>query len=97
MFVGPISATLAERFRARTRSTGIGLSYNLSFALFGGFAPIAVTYLIHLTQTNLAPAFYLMVCALLSLVAVISLRDFTGESMAEIENKHIELGKISQK
>ena len=85
IIVGPIAATLAERFRAEHRISGIGLSYNLSFGLVGGLAPLAVTYLLHITQTILSPAFYMMMTALISLMAIINLRDFTRVAPEDLE------------
>tara|TARA_R110000868_G_scaffold8205_7_gene42780 strand:- start:96016 stop:97290 length:1275 start_codon:yes stop_codon:yes gene_type:complete len=79
--VGPIAATLAERFTTQERTSGIGLSYNLSFGLVGGLAPLAVTFLIHRTHMNVAPAFYLMLTAAITLMAAINLKDYTRKPM----------------
>ena len=93
MIVGPISGTLAERFRSRYRTSGIALSYNLSFGLVGGLAPLAVTYLLHMSKTNLAPSFYMMITALISLIAIINLRDFSTLDTEQIEKELLQLGK----
>ncbi len=87
MIVGPIAATLAECFNNQHRVSGIGLSYNLSFGFVGGLAPLAVTYLLHITNIEYAPAFYLMMTALLSLIAIINLHDFTRSPVEEIEHE----------
>lgn len=87
MMIGPIAATMSERFRVRYRTSGIGLSYNIAFGLVGGLAPIAATFLIHLTTTLLAPAFYLMLTAMVSLVAIVNMRDFSRVPLDVLEKR----------
>lgn len=74
-FFGPLSATLVELFPARERYSGLSISYNLSMALFGGSAPLVATYLIKESGNILSPSFYLIVSALVSLVAALRLRE----------------------
>jgi MHS family proline/betaine transporter-like MFS transporter len=66
---------MAEIFPTRTRGTGMALSYNISVPIFGGFAPFICTWLIALTGNNLAPSFYLMLTALVSLGALVVARN----------------------
>jgi MHS family proline/betaine transporter-like MFS transporter len=54
--------------------SGMSLSYNAGVALFGGFAPLIAQTLIDVTGSKLAPSYYMMVTALLSLIAVIILQ-----------------------
>ncbi len=72
---GAIATALAEQFPVRQRSTGLALSYNLAVMLFGGFAQLIVTWLIAVTGTPLAPAFYVMFGAVVGLVAAALLAD----------------------
>ena len=65
-------------FRARTRVTGLSLSYNLGVTIFGGFAPVIFTWLTELTHDNTAPSFYLMAMAVLSIAAVIAVKRRDG-------------------
>lgn len=58
---------LARLFPTKVRFTGIALSYNISVTIISGFAPLAATMLIERTQMPAAPAFYIAVCAALSL------------------------------
>jgi MHS family proline/betaine transporter-like MFS transporter len=76
MYNGPGPAALSELFPTSTRYTGLSVGYNVSAALFGGFAPFASTYLINLTGQKVAPAYFIAVCAILTLMTLISL----GES-----------------
>jgi MHS family proline/betaine transporter-like MFS transporter len=68
--LGPISALLAEIFPTNTRSTGLALSYNLSVTLFGGFAPLIATSLIAASGDKLAPSYYVVSTAVLSVAAL---------------------------
>ncbi|MGY2167455.1 MFS transporter [Pseudomonas gingeri] len=71
--LGPIPAMLADIFPTRIRGTGLALSYNFSVTLFGGFAPLIVTWMIDATGSKLAPSFYVMATSLVSVIAVIIL------------------------
>lgn len=67
---GTLPSFLAEKFPTRVRYTGFAVSFNLSNALFGGTAPLVATALIAATHSDLAPGWYLMAAAIVSLVAV---------------------------
>ncbi|KPH01855.1 MFS transporter [Pseudomonas sp. RIT-PI-q] len=71
--LGPIPAMLADIFPTSIRGTGLALSYNFSVTLFGGFAPLIVTWMIDATGNKLAPSFYVMATVLISVIAVICL------------------------
>ena len=51
----------------------LALSYNFSVTLFGGFAPLIVTWMIDATGNKLAPSFYVMATVLVSVLAIICL------------------------
>ncbi|MDN5771113.1 MAG: MFS transporter [Microlunatus sp.] len=67
---GTLPSFLAELFPTRVRYSGFAVSFNLSNALFGGTAPFVATLLIQLSGSDLAPAFYLVAAAFVTLVAV---------------------------
>ncbi len=69
-YMGPLGALMSELFPARMRTTGLSISYAFGVAIFGGFAPFINTWLIEATGSKLAPAFYLMFAAVISLVAL---------------------------
>ena len=71
--LGPIPAMLADIFPTSIRGTGLALSYNFSVTLFGGFAPLIVTWMIDATGNKLAPSFYVMATVLVSVMAIICL------------------------
>jgi MHS family proline/betaine transporter-like MFS transporter len=71
--LGPVPALLSDIFPTKTRGTGLALSYNFSVTLFGGFAPLIVTWLIAFTENKMAPSFYVMSTAVVSIAAVLAL------------------------
>ena len=60
------------------------MAYNLAYTLFGGTAPLMATWLIGVTGNRLAPAFYLMVVALLALVGGLRLRESSHLALSEV-------------
>jgi MHS family proline/betaine transporter-like MFS transporter len=79
IYTAPASAVLAELFPTSVRATGVSLTYSLGVAIFGGFTPAMITALIGWTGQPVAIAYYLTAAALISLVAVLALKDRTGE------------------
>lgn len=81
---GTLPSFLSELFPTRVRYTGFAFSFNLANALFGGTAPFICTLLIARTGSQVAPAWYLVAAAIVSLCAVLAssetfrkpLRDF---------------------
>ena len=69
-YLGPLPALMAELFPTRMRTTGLSISYAFGVTIFGGFAPFISAWLIQMTGSKLAPSFYLMLAALISLVAL---------------------------
>lgn len=67
---GPGPGLLAGLFPVEVRSTGMAISYNVGVTVFGGFAPLTVTWLIAETGNKLMPAYYIIAAAVLSLVIV---------------------------
>jgi MFS family permease len=67
---GPGPGLLASLFPVEVRSTGMAISYNLGVTVFGGFAPLTVTWLIAETGSKLVPAYYIIAAAVLSTVVV---------------------------
>lgn len=72
---GPVMALLVEAFPTRVRYSGMALSYNISAAGFGGTAPMAAQWLINETGDAHSIAYYIMACAILTLVALFFYRD----------------------
>jgi MFS family permease len=75
LFFGPISTAIAEQFPTGVRSTGLAIAYNFAVMLFGGFAQFIVTWLIRVTGSPLAPAYYVMFGAVIGFIASLFLAE----------------------
>jgi MHS family proline/betaine transporter-like MFS transporter len=73
-FSGALPSLMARVFPTSTRVSGMSLSYNIAVAVFGGFAPFFAQSLIDITGSKLAPSYYVIATALISLAALIALR-----------------------
>jgi MFS transporter, MHS family, proline/betaine transporter len=69
-YAGAIPALMSELFPTRVRTTAVSTSYSVTVAIFGGFAPFIIAWLIDVTGSNLAPSYYLMFAAAVSLLAL---------------------------
>ncbi len=62
---------LVDYFPANLRLSGISVSYNLAFAIFGGTSPLVATWLINLTHNLYMPGFYLIFSSICALAALL--------------------------
>jgi MHS family proline/betaine transporter-like MFS transporter len=67
-----------ELFATRVRYSGFSIGYNVAVAGFGGTTPYVVTWLTAHTGNVMAPAFYLIAAAVVSLATVLLLRETAG-------------------
>jgi metabolite-proton symporter len=72
---GPQSALFSEMFDARYRYSGASFSYAVGAVLGGGFAPLIATWLQSTTGTSLSVSGYMVVVAVISLLAVMAIRE----------------------
>ena len=70
MYAGIFSAYIASLFSVSVKFSGIAVSYNTGFVVFGGLSPVVMTYLIH-EYNNLYTAAIAMVVA--AIIAIIGL------------------------
>ena len=70
VYAGAIAALICELFPIRLRTTAVSTSYSLAVAIFGGFAPLIIASLIDVTGSSLAPSYYVIFAATISLVAL---------------------------
>jgi len=73
-YSGILPSLMSEQFPVETRAIGVSLGYSTAVTIFGGFAPFVATWLIAQTGDPLSPSYYLMLTALLSLIALIAIR-----------------------
>ncbi len=79
-YFGPIPALMIEAFPTRVRFSASALTTNISGPLFGGTAPMLVTWLIDKTGSNMVPAFYLTGAAVTALIAVRCIKNVNKKS-----------------
>lgn len=82
LFFGAEPAATAEAFPGRVRCSSAAISHNICFAVLGGTAPMAATYLIARTQNEMSPSIYLMVAALVSIIAISTLSETAKAPLA---------------
>ncbi|QKO12772.1 hypothetical protein HAT91_01114 [Dickeya solani] len=70
VYFSTVPSMMADLFPISTRASGMAVSYNVAVTVFGGFAPFICTLLISATGSSLAPSYYLMITALLSVLAL---------------------------
>ena len=81
MMYGPQAALIAELFTGRLRYSGASLGYQLASVIAGGPAPLIATWLFIKYNSACAVAAYILVCAVLSLIAIAMMKDFTGKDI----------------
>jgi len=64
---------MVENFPKNVRVSGLSATYALGVVLSGGFGQLIVTWLIDATGSRLAPAFYVVLIGLISLIGVLNL------------------------
>ncbi len=89
----PITAVLgtmfSEIFDAKVRYTGVSLGYQIGAALAGGTAPLVATaLLVNFNNSYIPVALYIILTAVISLVAVWAVREKSNQELDEFnENK----------
>lgn len=73
-FQGPLTALVIQSIPIQLRYTVGSIAYNLTYAFFGGTAPLVATYLVHITNNAAAPGLYLTFAGCIAFSALISLR-----------------------
>jgi MHS family proline/betaine transporter-like MFS transporter len=81
LYAGPCPAAYAELFPTRVRYTALSIGYNIAVAIFGGFAAYIATWLIQATGNPLAPAFYVIAAAVVTLVILTRIRETAFEPL----------------
>jgi metabolite-proton symporter len=72
---GPQAAAYAELFPTAIRYSGVSFAYAFGAVLGGGFAPLVATWLVGLTGTSLSVSAYMLAACLITLAAVLALRE----------------------
>ncbi|MEC4176385.1 MFS transporter [Adlercreutzia sp. R7] len=82
---GTLASYLTETFPTDVRYSGFALSFNLANAIFGGSASFISFWLISITGNDIAPAWYMVVIALIALVAMLFTHDHSGKKLEDVK------------
>jgi MFS transporter, MHS family, proline/betaine transporter len=81
MLLGTMSATLPALFDTDVRYGGFSIGYNISTSVFGGTAPAILALLVLSTGNNASPGIYVAVASLISLGAVLLVKESAGKPL----------------
>ena len=81
MMYGPQAAFIAESFTGRLRYSGASMGYQLASIIAGGPAPLIATALFAEYKSGYAIAVYILVCAIITLIAAAMMKDYTGKDI----------------
>ncbi|HET7668129.1 MAG TPA: MFS transporter [Mycobacterium sp.] len=84
LFVSASLAAGAELFATRVRSSGYSIGYNISVAVFGGTAPYVATWLVARTGNEIAPAYYVIAAAIVTLLTLLTMRETAGRPLRQL-------------
>jgi MFS family permease len=82
MMYGPQGALIAECFTPRLRYSGASLGYQLASVVAGGPAPLIATALLAAYGSGQPIALYIVLCAVVSIVATSLLPDYTNRDIS---------------
>ncbi|MBV8391647.1 MAG: MFS transporter [Alphaproteobacteria bacterium] len=82
LYSGTGPAAIAEIFPTRNRSTWMTTGYALAVAVFGGSAPYLSIWMIAKFGTPIAPVYYLIAAAVVSIVVIWSLKETAFDELA---------------
>jgi MHS family proline/betaine transporter-like MFS transporter len=75
LFISPVPAMMTETFPRRIRATAVSVSYNITYALFGGTSPMVAVWLIEREHDDLAFSWFIIGAAVLSFLVALTLTD----------------------
>ena len=79
---GPEAALIAEAFTPRLRYSGASIGYQLASIIAGGPAPFIATWLFATYNSTMPIGIYVLVCAVISIVATLMLPDYTNKEIS---------------
>jgi MFS family permease len=91
MQYGPQAALIAESFTPRLRYSGASIAYQLASITAGGPAPLIATALFAAYKSGTPIAIYILVTAIISIIATMFLKDYTGKDVsAEYDDVNVD-------
>jgi MFS transporter, MHS family, proline/betaine transporter len=83
MALGLQGAMVVEIFPLRTRVTSMSFAYSITLALAGGTAPLVSAWLLSRFGTPLAPAYYVMLHAVVGLALIWPMQETNARTLSE--------------
>lgn len=77
-YFGPTPALMVEAYPTAIRYSAISITTNISGPLFGGTAPVLITYLIDRTGSLMVPAYYLTAGAIVAFISLKFIHIYRG-------------------
>ena len=82
---GTLASYLNETFPTDVRFSGFALSFNLANAIFGGSASFISFWLIDMTGSAIAPAWYMVAISVIALIAMLMTHDHSGKKLDDVK------------
>lgn len=78
-----IPLLITSLFPAKIRLTGVAMSYNIGFTIFGGLAPIIISSLIKAKISGIytTPTIYLMAISIIASIGLVFARNYSTENI----------------
>lgn len=87
LFAGVAPGGLSQLFPTAVRSSGMSIAYNLAVTIFGGFAPAILTWFAENTGTRFAPAWYVMLASITTLITLFFIHRYSEKNASPRNNK----------
>jgi MHS family proline/betaine transporter-like MFS transporter len=87
VYLGALPAAVVEAAPPSVRCTAVSLGYNICFGVIGGLSPLVAAWLVTRTGDEIAPAFFIVASAAVTLLAVISLRETYRASFPTVNSR----------
>ncbi|MES2605749.1 MAG: MFS transporter [Pseudomonadota bacterium] len=84
---GTVIGICADLFPTHIRFTGVAMSFNLSFSLLSGLAPVAIAWLARETGNPADAAYYMIFCAAVSFVGALVMHKYDGQILKDLQAK----------
>jgi MFS family permease len=81
---GTVIGVAADLFPTRIRFSGVAMSFNLSFTLLSGLAPVVAVILARETGVPASAAYYMIGCAALSFIGALLMHRYDGQILKDL-------------
>ena len=79
-----VHCVLVELFPTNVRYSAYGIGFSLTTVVFGGSAPLVMTWLIGLTGDSSIPAYAVILTAVITLAATMRLQETAGSALRDV-------------